>query len=137
MKIEVQKKVQFLLWWKMKPTHGQINWKHIDTLYISTFTLYCMEIKSRGPILRVTSSETHSVCVKQALNTHCWLVNVLVTWHVSYKIKTLLTKKELRICLYFSLYFEFDFLENLNNNLTFSKLNMICFCQRLCFALIT
>ena len=30
-----------------------------------------------------------SVCVKQALNTHHWLVNVLVTWHVSYKITTL------------------------------------------------
>ena len=28
-------------------------------------------VKSRGPILRVTSSETRSVCVKQALNTHC------------------------------------------------------------------
>ena len=28
-----------------------------------------LNLKSRGPILRVTSSETHSVCVKQALNT--------------------------------------------------------------------
>ena len=46
--------------------------------------------KSRGPILHVTTSETCSVCVKQALNTRCWLVNVLVTWHVSYKITTLL-----------------------------------------------
>ena len=32
----------------------------------------------------------NSVCVKQALNTCRWLVNVLVTWHVSYKITTLL-----------------------------------------------
>ena len=34
-------------------------------------------LKSRGPILHVTSSETRSVCVKQALNTRCWLVNAL------------------------------------------------------------
>ena len=46
-------------------------------------------IKSKGPILRVTSSETCSICVKQALNTRRWLVNELVTWHVSYKITTL------------------------------------------------
>ena len=46
---------------------------------------------SLEPILHVsvTSSETRSVCVKQALNTRHWLVNVLVTWHVSYKITTL------------------------------------------------
>ena len=37
----------------------------------------------------MTSSETRSVCVKQALNTRRWLVNALVTWHVSYKITTL------------------------------------------------
>ena len=29
-----------------------------------------------------------SVCVKQALNTRRWLVNALVTWHVSFKITT-------------------------------------------------
>ena len=29
-------------------------------------------VMSRGPILRVTSSETRSVCVKQALNTRRW-----------------------------------------------------------------
>ena len=46
-------------------------------------------VKCRGLILRVTSSEIRSVCVKQALNTRRWLVNVLVTWHVSYKITTL------------------------------------------------
>ena len=46
-------------------------------------------LNSRGLILRVTSSESHSVCVKQALNTRRWLVNALVTWHVSYKITTL------------------------------------------------
>ena len=46
-------------------------------------------LKSRGPILHVTSSETRSVCVKQALNTRRWLVNGMVTWHVSYKITTL------------------------------------------------
>ena len=46
-------------------------------------------LKSRGPILRVTSSETRSVCVKQALTTCRWLVNALVTWHVSYKNTTL------------------------------------------------
>ena len=34
--------------------------------------------------------KTRSVCVKQALNTRRWLVNALVTWHVSYKITTLL-----------------------------------------------
>ena len=28
-------------------------------------------LKSRGPILRVTSSKICSVCVKQALNTRC------------------------------------------------------------------
>ena len=33
--------------------------------------------------------KTRSVCVKQALNTRRWLVNALVTWHVSYKITTL------------------------------------------------
>ena len=33
--------------------------------------------------------KTSSVCVKQALNTRLWLVNALVTWHVSYKITTL------------------------------------------------
>ena len=48
-------------------------------------------IKSRGPILRMTSSETRSVCVKQALNTCSWLVNALVTWQVSYKITTLVS----------------------------------------------
>ena len=31
--------------------------------------LRALNIKSRGPILHVTSSETRSVCVKQALNT--------------------------------------------------------------------
>ena len=46
-------------------------------------------IKSRGPILPVMSSETRSVCVKHNLNTRRWLVNALVTWHVSYKIMTL------------------------------------------------
>ena len=40
-------------------------------------------------VLRVTSSESRSVCVKHNLNTHRWLVNALVTWHVSYKITTL------------------------------------------------
>ena len=35
------------------------------------------------------SSETRSVCIMQALNTCRWLVNALVTWHVSYKITTL------------------------------------------------
>ena len=33
--------------------------------------------------------KSRSVCVKQALNTRHWLVNALVTWHVSYKITTL------------------------------------------------
>ena len=33
--------------------------------------------------------KSRSVWVKQALNTCRWLVNVLVTWHVSYKITTL------------------------------------------------
>ena len=33
--------------------------------------------------------KTCSACVKQALNTRHWLVNALVTWHVSYKITTL------------------------------------------------
>ena len=47
------------------------------------------KVKSRGPILRVTSSETHSVCVKHNLNTRRSLVIALVTWHVSYKITTL------------------------------------------------
>ena len=37
--------------------------------------------------------KTRSVCVKQALNTRRWLVNALVTWHVSYKITTLLRLK--------------------------------------------
>ena len=37
--------------------------------------------------------KTCSVCVKQALNTRRWLVNALVTWHVSYKITTLHTYK--------------------------------------------
>ena len=46
-------------------------------------------LKSRGPILSVTSSETRSVCVKQSLNTRRWLVNALVEWHVSYKVTTL------------------------------------------------
>jgi len=41
------------------------------------------------PIL-LKSSETRSVWFKQALNTRRWLVNALVTWHVSYKITTLL-----------------------------------------------
>ena len=54
---------------------GQKNMKHL--------------LKSRGPILRVTSSETCSVCVKEALNTRPWLVNALVTWHISYKVTTL------------------------------------------------
>ena len=36
------------------------------------------KLKSKGPILLVTSSETRSVCVKQALNTRRWLVNALV-----------------------------------------------------------
>ena len=53
---------------------------------------YLMTIKSRGPILCVTSSETRSYAVKKALNTRRWLVHVVVTWHVSYKITTLLNK---------------------------------------------
>ena len=36
---------------------------------------------------QITSSR--SVCVKQALNTYRWLVNALVTWHVSHKITAL------------------------------------------------
>ena len=32
--------------------------------------------------------KSRSICVKQALNTRRWLVNALVTWHVSYKITT-------------------------------------------------
>ena len=76
----------------------QRNWKmdFLKALYCilkkQSFSLgtISMYLKSRGPILRVTSSETRSVCVKQALNTRRWLVNVLVMWHVSYKITTLL-----------------------------------------------
>ena len=34
--------------------------------------------------------KSRSVCVKQALNTRLRLVNTLVTWHVSYKITTLI-----------------------------------------------
>ena len=37
--------------------------------------------------------KSRSVCVKQALNTRRWLVNALVTWHVSYKITTLWKQK--------------------------------------------
>ena len=57
-----------------------------EVLLCTKFTVY---VKSRGLILRVMSSETRSVCVKHNLNTRHWLVNALVTWHVSYKITTL------------------------------------------------
>ena len=55
------------------PTHINVNQCEINT-FSKIFAL-----KSRGSILRVTSSETRSVCVKQALNTRRWLVNALVT----------------------------------------------------------
>ena len=58
-------------------------------LWFSNFFQKANNLKSRGPILRVMSSEMSLVCVKQALNTCRWLVNALVTWHVSYKITTL------------------------------------------------
>ena len=46
----------------------------------ATHVLRCdPHIKSRGPILRVTSSETLSMCVKHNLNTRCCLANALVT----------------------------------------------------------
>ena len=62
-----------------------LSWNQI--IYGLAFTLLGMVygVKSRGPILHVTSSETCSVCVKQALNTPHWLVNAPITWHVSYK----------------------------------------------------
>ena len=66
-----------------------ITGKKIFPAFDNVFHVY---LKSKGPILRVTSSETRSVCVKQALNSCRWLVNALVTWHVSYKITTLLVR---------------------------------------------
>ena len=68
-------------------TETRWNFFNLKTLFEAPYSNF---LKSRGPTLRVTSSETCSVCVKQALNTCRWLVNVLVTWHVSYKIMTLL-----------------------------------------------
>ena len=36
---------------------------------MKTVYYHSLVLKSRGPILQMTSSETRSICVKQALNT--------------------------------------------------------------------
>ena len=72
---------------KMRFCDGQLTLSRYDSDTVTW--LYLKQIKSRGPVLCVRSSETCSVCVKQALNTRRWLLNALVTWHVSYKITTL------------------------------------------------
>ena len=60
-----------------------------NSRFYGNISLMSKHLKYRWPILCVTSSETCSVCVKQALNTRRWLVKALVTWHVSYKVTTL------------------------------------------------
>ena len=66
-------------------------WIMINEYFLIASFFVLFQVKSRGPILRVTSSKCRSVCVKQALNTRRWLVDVVVTWHSSYKITTLIT----------------------------------------------
>ena len=47
-------------------------------------------VKSRAPILRVTSSNKLLCLCYASFEARRWLVNALVTWHASYKITTLI-----------------------------------------------
>ena len=67
--------------------HGKIL-LHFDN-FVSTIYFHIIISKSfksespEGWSYVWPHQKSRSVCVKQALNTRCWLVNALVTWHAS------------------------------------------------------
>ena len=66
---------------------GPIFSNKVPTLKIIVIKICQQSPEGRSYVWR--HQKTRSVCVKQALNTRRWLVNALVTWHVSYRIMTL------------------------------------------------
>ena len=94
-----------LLLWNLRSTYFCSFLEEIENAKITFWNQLTFKQSTGSKVQRACLSyvwchlKSRSVCVKQTLNTRCWLVNALVTWHISYKIMTLLPLKwDLRRC---------------------------------------